>query len=297
MINIIGHRKIFFIFSSILVVLSIAALVKWNLNYSVDFTGGAVSEVMFNSRPENKAINEALSGLDLGNIVITPSGDKNALIRMRDIDEETHQKVVKAISDKFTDAKEVRFDSVGPVIGKELKQKAVWAILTGILGIALYVSWAFRKVSRPVSSWKYGVVSIAALLHDVIVPVGVFAALGHYRGVQVDIAFIAAILTVLGYSINDTIVVFDRTRENLTRYSVKDFEHTVNKSLNQTLIRSVNTSLTVVIALIALYVFGGESLRYFALALLIGVVTGTYSSIFIASPLLVEWQKRSAGRA
>jgi len=293
MLNIIGHRKIFFIFSSIIIILSIAALLKWNLNYSVDFTGGAISEISFSARPENKAINEALAGLDLGNIIITPSGEKNIFIRTRDIDEETHQKMVKALSEKFKDAKELRFDSIGPAIGKELRQKAIWATLTGILGIALYVSWAFRKVSRPVSSWKYGVVSIVTLLHDIIIPIGVFAALGHYMGVQIDIAFIAAILTILGYSINDTIVVFDRTRENLTRYSIKDFDETVNRSLNQTIIRSINTSLTVIIALISLYVFGGESLKYFALALLIGVVTGTYSSIFIASPLLVEWQKRS----
>jgi len=164
------------------------------------------------------------------------------------------------------------------------------------VGISLYVAWAFRKVTRPVSSWKYGVVSVVTLFHDVIVPIGLFAYLGHYLGVQIDLTFIVAVLTILGYSINDTIVVFDRTRENLLRYNIKEFEETVNRSLNQTIIRSINTSLTVVIVLVSLYFFGGETLRYFALALLVGVVVGTYSSIFIASPLLVEWHNRSVNK-
>lgn len=294
MLNIIGHRKIFFIFSSMLIILSIAALAKWGLNYSIDFTGGAVSEIAFDSRPDNKAISEALSGLDLGGVVVTPTGAGDVLIKTKTLDEETHQKMVKAISEKFKDAREIRFDSIGPAIGRELGQKSIWAIAIAAIGISLYVAWAFRKVSRPVSSWKYGAVSVLTLFHDIIIPIGVFAVLGHYRGIQVDLPFVAAILTILGYSINDTIVVFDRTRENLLRYNIKEFEETVNKSLNQTIIRSVNTSLTVIIALSALYFFGGETLRYFALALLIGVAVGTYSSVFIASPLLVEWQKRSA---
>lgn len=294
MLNIIGHRKIFFIFSSILIILSIAALAKWGLNYSIDFTGGAVSEIAFDSRPDNKAISEALSGLDLGGVVVTPTGAGDVLIKTKTLDEETHQKMVKAISEKFKDAREIRFDSIGPAIGRELRQKSIWAVAIAAIGISLYVAWAFRKVSRPVSSWKYGVVSVLTLFHDIIIPIGVFAVLGHYRGIQVDLPFVAAILTILGYSINDTIVVFDRTRENLLRYNIKEFEETVNKSLNQTIIRSINTSLTVIIVLSALYFFGGETLKYFALALLVGVMVGTYSSVFIASPLLAEWQKRSA---
>lgn len=297
MLNIIGYRKIFFIFSSVMIILSIAALAKWNLKYSIDFTGGAVSEVVFNSTPDIGAIKTILEnpdkGFDIGTPVITPTGTNSIFIRTKTLDEETHQKMVKALAEKFKDAKEIRFDSIGPVIGREIKEKSIWAIIMVAAGISLYVAWAFRKVTRPVSSWKYGVVSVVTLFHDVIVPIGLFAYLGHYLNVQVDLTFIVAILTILGYSINDTIVVFDRTRENLLRYNIKEFEETVNKSLNQTLIRSVNTSLTVIIVLISLYFFGGESLKYFALALLTGVIVGTYSSIFIASPLLVEWQKRS----
>lgn len=295
MLNIIGNRKKFFIFSSVLIILALAATVKWGLKFSVDFTGGAISEISFSdSRPDNNAIKDSIKDIDLGNITITPTGEKEVFVKTKTIDEETHQKMLAAVTAKFLGARELRFDSIGPAIGKELQQKAILATFTGIIGIALYVSWAFRKVSKPVSSWKYGVVSIAALLHDAIIPIGVFAALGHYKGIEIDITFIAAILTILGYSINDTIVVFDRTRENLIKHNSKDFEETVNKSVNQTLVRSVNTSLTVIIILLSLFFFGGETLKYFALALLVGIVTGTYSSIFIASPLLVEWQKRTA---
>lgn len=370
MLNIIGHRKIFFALSGIMIILSIASLIMWNLNYSIDFTGGAVSEIAFDSRPDKKlieeilrdlslensivtpsgdkefiiktgglmggsiaefsfgalpgndAIKEALRDLDLGNITVTPKGSNNVIIKTKTLDEENHQKMIKAISDKFSDAKELKFDSlvldedahqgmvsaivakfpdakelkfdsIGPVIGREMKQKSIWAIFTAAIGISLYVAWAFRKVTRPVSSWKYGIVSVITLFHDVIVPIGLFAFLGHYWGVQADLTFIVAVLTILGYSINDTIVVFDRTRENLLRYNIKEFEETVNKSLNQTLIRSINTSLTVIIVLVSLYFFGGETLKYFSLALLAGVLVGTYSSVFIASPLLVEWHKRS----
>lgn len=298
MLNIIGYRKIFFALSSVMIILSLVALVKWNLNYSIDFTGGAVSEIVFSSAPDTQAIKDILDkpdkGFDVGSFVVTPTGTNSVFIKTQTLDQETHQKMIAAITDKFNDAKEIRFDSIGSVIGQEMKQKSIWAIITVAIGISLYVAWAFRKVTRPVSSWKYGVVSVVTLFHDVIVPIGLFAYLGHYFGVQVDLTFIVAILTILGYSINDTIVVFDRTRENLLRYNIKEFEETVNKSLNQTIIRSINTSLTVVIVLVSLYFFGGETLKYFALALLVGVLVGTYSSIFIASPLLVEWQKRSA---
>lgn len=280
-----------------MIVLSIFALIKWNLNYSIDFTGGAVSEIVFNSSPDTQAIKDVLDksdkGFDIGSFTVTPTGSNSVFIKTQTLDQDTHQKMIAAITAKFADAKEIRFDSIGSVIGQEMKQKSVWAIITVAIGISLYVAWAFRKVTRPVSSWKYGVVSVVTLFHDVIVPIGLFAYLGHYFGVQVDLTFIVAILTILGYSINDTIVVFDRTRENLLRYNVKEFEETVNRSLNQTIIRSINTSLTVIIVLVSLYFFGGVTLKYFALALLVGVVVGTYSSIFIASPLLVEWQKRS----
>lgn len=186
---------------------------------------------------------------------------------------------------------EKSFESIGPVVGNELKTSAMWAIFIAVTAIILYIAWAFRKVSYPVSSFKYGLIAALALLHDVLTTVGIFAVLGKFLGVEVGISFVAALLTILGYSVHDTIVVFDRIRENLFRAGWSDFEETVNNCVNETLVRSINTSFTVIITLTALFLFGGASIRYFVLALMIGVTVGTYSSIFIASPLLVTWQR------
>ena len=185
---------------------------------------------------------------------------------------------------------ELRFDSVGPSIGQELKRKSLYAIITVLIAIVLYIAWAFRKVSKPVASWKYGMTAIIALFHDVMIVLGVFAVLGRFLDMEINTAFVAAILTVLGYSVNDTIVVFDRIRENLPR-SDEDFESTVNISVNQTLRRSINTSLTTLLVLLSIFFFGGTTIRDFVLALSIGVFIGTYSSIFLASPVLVVWEK------
>ncbi|OJI06276.1 protein-export membrane protein SecF [bacterium CG10_46_32] len=189
---------------------------------------------------------------------------------------------------------EDRFESIGPVIGEELKQKSLYAMVAVIVAIVLYIAWAFRKVSDPVSSWKYGVSAVVALGHDVIIPTGVFVILGKVAGIEIDILFVTALLTILGFSVNDTIIVFDRTRENLSRdHHRHEFDWIVNRSVNETMRRSVYTSLTVFLVLGAIYFYGGDSIKNFALALIIGVVVGTYSSIFLASPLLVEWEKRS----
>ncbi|MFA5359039.1 MAG: protein translocase subunit SecF [Patescibacteria group bacterium] len=184
---------------------------------------------------------------------------------------------------------EEKFESVGPTIGQELKTKSFYAIILVIIAIIAYIAWSFRKVGRPVQSWKYGITAVIALVHDVTITCGVFALLGHFYGVEVNTPFIAAVLTVLGYSVNDTIVVFDRIRENLHRYQ-GDFEETVNISVNQTAVRSINTSMTVMFTLLAIFFFGGASIKFFALALIFGVFFGTYSSIFVASSLLVTWQ-------
>lgn len=185
---------------------------------------------------------------------------------------------------------ELRFEAVGPAVGTELRTKAVYSLILVLGAIILYVAWAFRKVSKPVASWKYGLASIVALFHDVIITLGVFAVLGRFWGVEINSAFVAAILMVLGYSVNDTIVVFDRVRENLPK-SELDFAGTVNRSLNQTFARSLNTSITTLLVLLSIVVLGGVSIRYFALALFIGVFFGTFSSIFLASPLLVWFEK------
>lgn len=187
---------------------------------------------------------------------------------------------------------EERFDSIGPSIGRELKTKSFYAIIIVIAAIIAYIAWAFRKVGRPVASWKYGVIAVIALIHDVIITCGIFAVLGHYFNIEINTPFVAAVLTILGYSVNNTIVVFDRVRENLHRYQ-GDFEETINMSINETLARSINTSLTTLLILLAVFFFGGETVKYFVLALVVGIMAGTYSSVFLSSPLLVTWQNLS----
>lgn len=289
MYNIIGHRKIWFAFSAILVGISLVSFATWGLKYSVDFTGGSMESLSFEKKPANQEINDVFKALNLEAPSIKTAENNITVLRYQTVDEETHQKILAALKEKLGNVEEKSFDSIGPVIGQELKSKSITAIIVVIVGIAAYVAWAFRKVSKPVDSWKYGVITIIALLHDVIIPIGVFSILGHYQGVEVDASFIAAILTILGYSVNDTIVVFDRTRENLLRYWTKDFITTVNNSVNETLARSFNTTLTTLFALIAIYLFGGDTIKYFALAMIIGLTVGAYSSIFVASPLLVTW--------
>ena len=288
--NIIKYRTIYFSFSAILFIASIIFLSIWGLKLGNDFTGGSLLEVNFSGEmPSNQAIKDKLVSLNLGDINIQPLENQSVILRLKDVDEQVHQDILKALGS----VEEKRFETIGPVVGQELKTRALYAIALTLLAIVLYIAWAFRKVSRPIASWKYGVATLIALMHDVIIPVGVFAVLGHFYGIEVGLLFVTAVLTILGFSVHDTIVVFDRIRENLRKGGSKNFEETVDKSINQTLTRSINTSLTVVLTLLAVYFFGGQSIKYFTLALLIGVIFGTYSSIFIASPVLVAWEKRS----
>ncbi|HTK04920.1 MAG TPA: protein translocase subunit SecF [Candidatus Eisenbacteria bacterium] len=292
---IIKLRNVWFMVSSALVIASIAILVMYPLRFGIDFTGGSLMEVEFKGdRPAPAEVGAAVSELGLGESVAQTVGDKEMLLRLKTLDEPTHQKVVKALDEKFGGVIEHRFESVGPTVGDELRKKAAWSITLVLIGIALYVSYAFRKVSRPVASWKYGIVTlIIGIMHDVLLPVAAFALLGHFTLAEANSSFVAAILTVLGFSVHDTIVVFDRIRENLLRTGGA-FEEIVERSVNETLSRSINTSLTATLPLIAIYIWGGESLKYFAFTLIIGLIAGTYSSIFLASPLLVVMQKKSS---
>jgi len=314
MYQIIKKRKIWLTFSGIIVGLSIIALLLWGLNLGIDFTGGSLLELKFtDNRPSVSEVQKAVEDLDLESLVIQPIGEQGMVLRFQDISEETHQTIIDRINELFSDNpileadnasnegvestsqafnsfEQLRFDSVGPTIGQELKTKSLSAILLVLIAIVLYIAWAFSKVSKPVASWKYGLSAIVALFHDVTITLGVFAVLGEFYGVEINSAFVAAILTVLGYSVNDTIVVFDRVRENLPK-SEDDFEGTVNTSVNQTIRRSINTSTTTLVVLISILIFGGSTIRDFVLALSIGIFIGTYSSIFIASPVLVLWEK------
>jgi len=294
--KIIKYRKIFYIFSGLLVAASILALVLWQLNFGIDFTGGTIMEINFLAeRPSNDQIREKIKDVDLGSVVLQPTQDKGLILRFKNIDETVHQDILKKLTSEQTPDKvleETRFDSIGPAIGQELKVKAYWAIGLSLIAILIYIAWAFRKVSRPVASWKYGLAAILALFHDLLITIGVFSILGHFLNVEVDLAFIAALLTILGYSINDTIVVFDRIRENLKYSSWDDFEQTLDTSVNQTMARSINTTLTTLMPLFALYFIGGATLHWFALALIIGITLGAYSSIFQATPFLLWWIKK-----
>jgi len=327
MYQIIQNRKIWLSISTTLVLTSIAFLFMWGLNFGIDFTGGSLLELRFteNNRPSVTEVNTVLADLDLGSLITQPVDENGMIFRFQNIDEANHQEVMKRLNvlidpDKYnventtnststeniassskedlsdeqevvvSSIEELRFDAVGPSIGQELKQKSVSAMMVVLVAIVLYIAWAFRRVSKPVASWKYGLSAIIALFHDVIITMGVFAFLGRFYDVEITTAFVAAILTVLGYSVNDTIVVFDRVRENLPK-SNDDFETTINTSVNQTITRSLNTSVTTLVVLLSIFFFGGDTIKNFVLALSVGVFVGTYSSIFLASPVLVLWEK------
>lgn len=295
--RIIQNRRIFLSLSSLAVVASILALVFWGLNFGVDFAGGSLMEVEFkNYQPTMTEISDSLKSANINNLTIQPTQD-STILRFKEDTEIAHQAVLAGLQALVkgkpeASVKELQFDSVGPSIGQELKSKSFNSTAIVFIAIILYISLAFRRVSKPIASWKYGVAAIIALIHDILFTLGVFSVLGHFYGVEINTPFIAAILTVLGYSVSDTIVVFDRIRENLPK-SQEDFENTVNRSVNQTLVRSINTSLSSILALTAVLFFGGSTIKDFALALIIGIFIGTYSSIFIASPALVVWDKLS----
>lgn len=288
---IVKNRTIWYSLSVLLVVASLGVYLTWGLKFGIDFTGGSLMEVTYSeTRPTSAELTEKLESVGVTGTSIRATGENGYLIRTPFLNVETYQQVRAAIG-----GTEIRYDSIGPSIGTELRTRAVYAIILVLLAIALFIAFTFRKVSKPVSSWKYGLVALVSLAHDVVIPLGAFVLLGHFAGAEVDTLFVTALLVVLGFSVHDTIVVFDRVRENLRLNSehghTEDFETTVGKSVSQTMGRSINTSLTTVLALFALYIWGPEPTHYFSLTLLIGIIAGTYSSVFIGSPLLVTLQK------
>lgn len=290
--------KIMFFFSAGLTILAVILIATFGLRLGVDFRGGSVIEIAFDSqRPSPGEIRAVVGTIPVvGDVNVSPVAEKGALVRLNNVSEETHQKILSAISGKFGKITESRFDSVGPTIGKELKSKSVTAIIILLLAIVVYIAIVFRKLSLVLSPWAMGFAAIAGLVHDVLVPTGLFALLGHYWNVEITSIFVAAALTILGFSVSDSVVVFDRVRENVLRFGAREnFGETVHRSVLQTLVRSINTTLTVLLSLIAIYFFGGESVKYFALALIIGFFCGAYSSIFIASPILVWLGGRKRG--
>ncbi|MDD3729128.1 MAG: protein translocase subunit SecF [Candidatus Pacebacteria bacterium] len=286
---IIKYRAIYILFSSIAIIASVVILFIFGIKPGIDFTGGSILEVEYKEeRPANAQISEKLKELNLGNTVIQMAGEKEVLIRMGDINEETHQEILSLLREE-SEVEEKRFESIGPVIGKELKDKTKIVVILSLLSMIAYIAIAFNKIKKPISSWIYGIISVFALFHDSLIPLAVFSVLGYLYGVEISIPVITAFLAVLGYSINNTVVVFDRVRENLIRQK-GTFEEVVTESIKQTFVRQINTSLTTLFVAFSIFFFGGETLKYFSLVLILGIFAGTYSSIFLVGPLLVFWK-------
>lgn len=292
---VITYRNILFALTGLLVVASLGALLVFGLNIGTDFTGGALVEVRYENmeRPTQESLQESLTKAGLESVSVRGAGDNEYIIRAAPLSGEARN----ALPNVLGGGTIARLSDVGPTVGAELRTKAFLALTLVITCIVLYVAFVFRHVSKPVSSWVYGLITIVTLLHDVIIPVGAFALFGYLWGAQVDVLFVTAILTILGFSVHDTIVVFDRVRENLRlnqeHNRKEEFAHVAGRSIEQTFVRSVNTSLTVLISLLALFFLGPESTQDFALTLLVGIVAGAYSSIAVAIPLLVavaKWQ-------
>ncbi len=298
---IVSHRNLFFGLSGLVVAIALGFLVAFGLQYGTDFTGGTLAQVTYpGDRPAPESVHEALDAAGLTGYSLREAGDNGYILRAGNLTPEIRASLSELLSGGDAYRGEIsQLTEVGPTIGAELRNKSFFAIGTVLLCILLFIAFAFRKVSEPISSWIYGLIALVTLVFDVIVPVGFFALLGHLDGSQVDTLFVTAVLTILGFSVHDTIVVFDRVRENLRVNHEKGrrepFAETAGRSLGQTFVRSLNTSLTVLITLLILFFVGPASTQDFALTLLVGIIAGTYSSIFLATPLLVavaEWRSK-----
>ena len=287
--------KIMFFVSIVLVTLAMVVIVIFGLRFGVDFRGGSVLEISFDKeRPAPSELGEVMRKIKgVTDASVSPVGEQGIIIRLNAVDEAAHQEILEVLSTQYGKVIENRFDSIGPTVGNELRNKSITAIIVLLVAITGYIAFVFRKLSKVLSPWAMSVATVVALLHDVLIPIGVFSLLGRYVGVEVSAVFVAAVLTILGYSVSDSVVVFDRVRENVLRFgSTAKFDILVHRSIMQTLSRSLNTTFTTLLSLIAIYFFGGESVKYFALALIIGIFLGAYSSIFVASPVLVWWSGR-----
>lgn len=293
---IVQHRALFFWLTGGLLAAAIGAILLWGLPLGIDFTGGSLMQVRYEegARPALSQIEQTISAIHEGAVSVRTVGESDISIRTRSMTPEEHDIVLAALSENAK-ATELSFTSVGPALGSQFTSKALWAIFAVALVIVLYIAFAFRKVSGPVPGWGYGLTTVAMLIIDIIVPAGFFAAYAHFTGAEVDSLFVVAMLALLGYVVNDIIVIFDRVREHLARNEREnireEFETTIGKSIDETMTRSINTSLTVALALIVLILIGAPATRVFALVMLVGVVAGTFSSICRSAPLLIPIAK------
>lgn len=292
--------KFYYILSLILVVGALFSIFSYGFKFGIDFSGGSILELEFSAqggsaaggenRPDNPKIQEKLNELNLGEIIIQPVADKGVMIKMKEINETTHQQIISKLGE-ISPVKEVTFENIGPVVGKELREKTMILVIVSLVALLVYISISFRNVSGLISGWQYGIVSLIALTFDVLITVGLLCFLGKFYDVQFNIPIITALLTILGYTINDKVIVFDRIRENILKRMIDNFKELVDKSLNETLTRSLSTGTCTLLVLVFIFLFGGDTLKYFSLTLIVGIVVGTYSSLFLASPILVSWLK------
>lgn len=302
--NLIGKKNLYFAISLIIIIPGIISFFLWGFRLSIDFIGGSRIEYQISSvrqaqdkyQISNEDIKKTFGEQKVETNSIQKSGKDTLIVRTKPIDEKTYKKVTDSLKKKYQ-VKELSFQTIGPTIGSETTSKAIQAVIIASILIVLYIVWAFRSVPKPASSLRFGICTILALIHDVVLVIGIFSLLGHFFLVEVDSLFVTAILTIIGFSVHDTIVVFDRIRENLRRMPNLGFSSVVNESIIQTMARSLNTSLTVLLVLFTMLLFGGESIKWFIIALLVGITSGTYSSIFNAAPLLVLWEEVRAKRA
>ncbi|MCL4417967.1 MAG: protein translocase subunit SecF [Actinobacteria bacterium] len=298
MFKIIKNSKYWFIFSGSLTILSIVAISVFGLRLGIDFKGGTVIEAR-SSNPDRVQIAEKIVKEEFSsNYQVKSGGNDQINLRLPVLSNEDHIKLSKNLTDALGDYKENLYDTVGPSISRDLITRSIIAVILASLAIIFYIAYAFRRVPKPLSSWKFGLSAVIALIHDLLITTGIVAIISHYATwMEVDALFVTALLTIMGFSVHDTIVVYDRLRENFIKNPHKGIAMTAEESVNQTLARSINTSLTVILVLVSLFVLGGASIRHFILILIVGIFFGTYSSIFVATAILVKWQQKKIPQA
>ena len=293
MFRIIRIRKVWYIISGVLILLSITSLLIFGLRTGIDYSGGTIITYETNNSNATQIIESKIKDMSINSYQVKPSGNNQIVVKTINLDSNQHGTLSQNIQKDIPDIQEVKYDSIGPSVGKDLKNKSIIAITIASFAIIVFIAFAFRKVPKPLKSWKFGFLAVIALFHDLLITTGMVALLGHFFvWMEVDALFITALLTVMGFSVHDTIVIYDRLRENFIKNSHKSIERVAEESVNQTLARSINTSLTTIIVLTTLLLLGGLTIRHFILVLIIGILIGTYSSIFVAAPLLVSWHKQ-----
>lgn len=298
MFNFIKQRKIWYIISIALAAISIVALFVFGLRVGIDYRGGALLNISSSNPSFKSNIESALKTRRFDTFQINPGETSSYTIKIGDISNQDKNLLIDEIKKTTPDVKEISFDSIGPVVGKDLTNKSIMAVILASIAIILFVAYSFRRIPKPLSSWKFGALAVLALLHDLLITTGFVAILSHFFiWMEIDMLFITALLTIMGFSVHDTIVIYDRLRENFIKNHHKSIEAVAEESVNQTLARSINTSLTTIIVLLALLLLGGAPIRHFILILIFGIFIGTYSSIFVAAPLVVSWHKNITNKS